>query len=288
MTLKPNFVFFGTPVISRIVLQKLVDAGYLPAAVVTNPDRPVGRKHVITPPPVKQFIIDHALSITILQPEKLSEIHADLSALAPDFFVVAAYTKIIPQSILDLPRLGTIGVHPSLLPLYRGASPIQTALLEGATETGMSLYLMDAKMDEGPVLAQRKLASYVRHAKNNEELSRDLFELGGDMLCELIPSFMQGSVTPRPQDHSLATFTKKISTEDAQILWNDIEAALSGSAADRATVIHQKVSAFTPEPGVWTMRNGRRMKLLATTLTDGKLVLRTVQYEGKTPTAFTG
>ncbi len=286
---KPTFVFFGTPDISRIVLAKLVDAGYMPAAVITNPDRPVGRKHIITPPPVKQFVIDRGLPVTIFQPEKLSEIYADLVALSPDFFVVAAYTKIIPKNVLDIPRLGTIGVHPSLLPLYRGPSPIQTALLDGAVETGMSLYMMDENLDEGPVLAQEKLASYVPQSKNNEELSNDLFELGAAMLIELLPSFLDGTAKQLPQDHSLATFTKKFATEDAYIEWTDIETAIHGLDAathDIAKQIHQKILAFTPEPGAWTMHNGKRMKLLKSSLQDGKLNLEIVQYEGKTPQPF--
>ena len=127
-----NYIFFGTPSFSARCLKILLDHGMVPAAVVCNPDRPVGRKQVVTPPPVKTIIAELAPTVPILQPEKLdADFQAKLKAFNPDFFVVFAYNKILRKEVLDIPRLGTVGVHPSLLPKYRGPSPFQTALLDG-------------------------------------------------------------------------------------------------------------------------------------------------------------
>src|SRR6266481_8138985 len=153
-----KYVFFGTPEFAAIVLDELIAAGFLPDAIICNPDRPAGRKKVITPPPVKKLIAERGLEsqTKILQPEKPTpELFKEFDDI--DFFVVAAYAKIIPQSILDIPRLGAIGVHPSLLPKYRGSSPIQSAILAGEMETGVTLYMLDHKMDHGPMLAAERV-----------------------------------------------------------------------------------------------------------------------------------
>ncbi len=135
-----NFIFFGTPEFSAIILEKLIKADFIPAAVVCNPDRPVGRKQVTTPPPIKQRIMNYESGIKnkikILQPEKLDPSLFIIPNSSFDFFIVAAYARIIPKEILDVPRLGSIGVHPSLLPKYRGATPIQSAILAGEKKTG--------------------------------------------------------------------------------------------------------------------------------------------------------
>jgi methionyl-tRNA formyltransferase len=139
-----RYVFFGTPRFAEIVLRKLLDAGMPPVALVCNPDRPVGRKKIVTSPPTKTLATNNRTPIEILQPEKLDEAFMEqLQTLRPDFFVVAAYAKIIPKAVLAIPRLGTLGVHPSLLPKYRGASPIQSVILNGERETGVTIYAMD-------------------------------------------------------------------------------------------------------------------------------------------------
>jgi methionyl-tRNA formyltransferase len=290
-----KFVFLGTPEIATPVLEALFNAGLIPAAVVTNPDKPQGRKQIITPPPVKQFVLERlaadATSTTnrtapkILQPEKLNEnFLAEISALDPDIFIVAAYSKLIPKSILSVPRLGTIGAHPSLLPKYRGPSPIQTAILDGAPEVGMSLYLIDEKMDEGPIVAQRKLENYTPGTLDNIQLSKKLFALGGEMLVEVINnSGSDFKINAKPQDHSSATYTKKFSTEDAFVPEEELRTATSGEKLEAARNIHNKILAFTPEPGTWTIQNGKRTKLLASRIENGKLILTKIQEEGKTP-----
>jgi methionyl-tRNA formyltransferase len=280
---QPAWIFFGTPEIARIVLEKIIDGGFIPAAIVTNPDRPAGRKKIITAPAVKQFAIDRGLNVPILQPEKLSEIREILTHLAPDFFLVAAYGKIVPKSILDIAPLGTIGVHPSLLPLYRGASPIQTAILDGALETGVTLYMIDEKMDEGPILLQEKLSGHVPDVLANTELSAKLASLGGEMAMRVIPKLLDGSAAPLPQDHARATYTKKFLTEDGEVKEDDLKAAQAGGNLEKALMIHRKILAFTPEPGVWTIENGVRTKLLESKMEGDKLVLKTIQKEGKKP-----
>ncbi len=280
-----KYIFFGSPRFAKIVLEKLIAAGLPPMALVCNPDRPVGRKHVITPPETKILAMSSELraggtDIKILQPEKLSALSSELAALSPDFFVVAAYAKIIPQSILDIPRLGTIGVHPSLLPKYRGASPIQSALLHGERDTGVTLYKLGAGVDDGPVLGSRTLE--IGGIDTYEVLERKLAELGGTMLADMIPQFMRGEVHAIPQDDAKATFTKKFETQDGFVADADVGEALCGGS-HLVQTIHNKIRALGAEPGVWTIKNNKRLKLLESEIRDGKLVLRKIQWEGKKP-----
>src|SRR3989344_7367868 len=215
-----KYVFFGTPEFAAIILEKLIETGYVPAAVVCNPGRPVRRKKIITAPPTKRSIINQVSSIRdtiqILQPETKQDLLAIshlLLATKIDFAIVAAYAHIIPKEILDIPRLGTIGVHPSLLPKYRGPSPVQAALLNGDAETGVTLYLMDEKIDHGAILVQRELT--MTNDDDYNTLMKKLAELSGDLLIATLPKFIDGKITPMPQDESQATYTKKFKTEDA-------------------------------------------------------------------------
>ncbi len=279
-----KFVFFGSPEFASMVLRKIIAAGFVPDALVCNPDRPAGRKKIITPPETKKLIASEGLAglVKILQPEKPAEVIPALQELQPDFCVVAAYAKIIPKSVLAVPRLGTIGVHPSLLPKYRGASPIQSALLAGEKETGVALYLLGPGLDDGPILAVNRLP--IADSDDYELLLPKLAELGGGMLAELIPEFRKGGVRPAPQDESRATFTKKFTADDGFVEDLDLRAAMeTGVGADE---LHNKIRALGAEPGVWTMRGGKRLKLLSSEVLNGKLRLRQIQWEGKTPENF--
>ena len=283
-----KFVFFGTPEFAAIILEKLINTGYVPVAVVCNPDRPVGRKKIITPPPAKQLLIEKLkdCNIEILQPESIdSSFKIQVSNFKPDIFIVAAYSQIIPKEILEIPRLGTIGVHPSLLPKYRGSSPIQSAILNGDEETGVSLYLMDDKMDHGPILAQREIKNYSikddisiknryeLRIMNYENLLKNLAELSADLLIETLPKFLKGEINPLPQDESQATYTKKFITEDGRV---DLK-------KDNPLLIERKIRALNPEPGVFTFIDGKRVKLLEAKISDGKIVITKTQIEGKKP-----
>lgn len=277
MILNTKFAFFGTPEFAASILEKLIGEGFAPAAVVCNPDRPVGRKKVVTPPPVKQSFMEQSEDvrdeILLLQPEHPLEIKKELTELGCDFFVVAAYAKILPPELIAIPRLGIIGVHPSLLPHHRGSTPIQTAILEGDTTVGTTLFLLDEKVDHGPILAQADLDGYAPGTMNYETLMRELAALSARLLVKTIPRFAGGEIKPQPQDETKATFTKKFATTDGLV---DLE-------KDAPELMMRKILALNPEPGVYTMKDGKRMKLWDAELRDGTLHLRTVQYEGKTP-----
>ena len=279
-----KYAFFGSPEFAAVVLERLLAAGMVPSAAVCNPDRPVGRKKILAPPPVK--VLAEAQGIPVFQPEELSEL-----TLPPDLdvMVVAAYAKIIPAAILEMPRLGAIGVHPSLLPRHRGASPIQSAMLAGDAETGVTLYLLDEKMDNGPVLANRRTDIDL---KTFPELREELASLGGELLAETLPAYLENRLKPEPQDQTLATFTKKFTTQSGFVSPEELDRALTGNSSELAAAIERKIRALNPEPGVWTsgwsapelgVAADKRIKLLSAKIKDGSLVLTRIQAEGKLP-----
>ena len=263
-----QYAFFGSPEFAAIILEKLINAGIPPAVVVCNPDRPAGRKKTITPPPTK--IIAGKYGITILQPEKFEEgIKYQISSIKADFFIVAAYAKILPKEIIEIPRLGVIGVHPSLLPKYRGATPIQSAILNGERETGVALFLVDEKVDHGSVIKDCRFK--IEDSDTTLTLMKRLAEAGADLLIEMLPKFVDGKIKLQPQNESEATYTKKFVTQDAYV---DL-------AKDNPVIIERKVRAFNPEPGAWTIRDGKRVKILEAEVIDGKLKLKKIQEAGK-------
>ncbi len=266
-----RYVFFGTPRFAEIVLRRLMDAGMPPAAVVSNPDRPAGRKKIVTAPPVKQ--VAAAAGIPVIQPEALDgDAVQTLQSLHADLFVVAAYAKIIPRGVLAIPRLGAVGVHPSLLPKYRGASPIQSAILNGEQETGVTIYMMDQKMDHGPILmAERTALDSLR--TDYRSLEETLAGIGAKLLLRVVPQLADGAVTTHVQDEAAATYTKKFRTEDGFI----------DTAKEAPEAVVRKINALTPEPGAWTLKDGKRVKLLKAEARDGVLHLTRIQEEGGVP-----
>lgn len=267
-----NFAFLGTPDFAAKVLTRLIDSGMSPAVVICNPDRPVGRKKILTPPPTKT--IAEQMGIKVWQPEKLELAEWKKQVGEIDFAIVAAYAKIIKKEILDTAPKGFIGVHPSLLPKYRGASPIQSVLLAGEQETGVTLYMVDEKVDHGAILAQRTLAIADR---NYETLEPALAELGGDMLIETLPRFTRGEITPKAQEEAEATLTRKFKTEDGFV---DLE-------KDDARTILGKIRGLNPEPGAFTFREGKRVKLLEAEWEGSKLKITRIQVEGEKPKSAT-
>lgn len=247
-----NYIFFGTPKFAVIVLKALIDAGYTPAHVVTAPDKPKGRGRILTSSPVK--ILAEKYGILVLQPITLknnTELIDMIAALRPDFFVVAAYGKIIPKTILAIPKKGGLNVHPSLLPYYRGPSPIQAAILNGDATTGATIMLMDEEMDHGPILAQQELTPNIQcfpltlnvgRCHTTENLSEKLAELGAKLLIETIPKWLNGEITPREQNHAKATYTKIITKEDGHIDWHK-----------SAEEIERMARAYTTWPSAWTL-----------------------------------
>jgi len=283
-----KYVFFGTPRFAAIILDRLIRADMPPVALVCNPDRPVGRKKIITGPLTKLVVAENgtargggaATAIAVFQPEKLDAAFIEaLRALKPDFFVVAAYAKIIPQGVLDIPRLGTLGTHPSLLPKYRGASPIQSVLLAGEEQTGTTIYAMDEKMDHGGIYAQKPMA--IVDGETYLGLQEKLAQLSAETLIEVIPAFYSGAIRPRKQDEAAVTFTKKFTTEDGFVDEKDLRVAQNGNDTENARAILRKINALNPEPGAWTIIGGKRTKLLEAKIEHGSLKLISVQEEGQ-------
>jgi len=276
--MKHPFIFFGTPRFGNIVLRSLLQGDWVPSLLICNPDRPAGRKKTLTPPPTK--ITAQENSIPVFQPQtlKLEEVRTQAGDI--DFGLIAAYGKIIPKEMLEIPRFGTIGVHPSLLPLYRGATPIQSAILDGQKKTGVTLFLADEKVDHGKIISASEIP--VSPRDTYETLEEKLAREGARLVTATLPGYLEGSLVPQEQNHDQATFTKKISAEDAFIPPEDLQEALGGSR-EKTLRIDRMIRALNPEPGTWTTQEGKRMKILKASVSESGLVLETVQYEGKKP-----
>lgn len=246
----PRIIFCGTPDYSVPYLDALIRAGLAPIAVITQPDRPKGRSGKPTEAPVKRFAMKGG--IPVLQPESVNtpEFIAEIDALDPDLLVVVAFGQILKQDFLDIFPKGTINVHPSLLPRHRGATPLQNTILAGDTETGVTIMLMDAKMDHGPILAQAPLTIGLDETLLG--LAQKTIEIGTPLLVDTIYAWLNGTITPIEQDHDAATFTKLLKKEDGKIDWND-------ASFD----IERKVRALSPWPGVWAELHGKRVKIFA-------------------------
>ncbi len=230
-----NFAFFGSDEFSVGVLNKLASYKLIPSLIITTPDRPKGRSLILSPTPVKVWAREN--DIDCLQPEKLSDFAKSLEASHYSLFIVASYGKIIPKEILEIPKHGALNVHPSLLPKYRGASPIESAILNGDVETGVTIMLVDEQMDHGSIIQKSKLK-----IENlwYPELRDKLAEIGGKLLAEVMPKWIAGEIKATEQDHEAATYTKKVKKEDGLIeLTADPE------------LNYRKIRAFTPWPGTY-------------------------------------
>ncbi|MDB5258843.1 MAG: methionyl-tRNA formyltransferase, methionyl-tRNA formyltransferase [Candidatus Taylorbacteria bacterium] len=245
-----KFAYFGSSIISVHVLDELERFGHVPSLIVTTPDKPVGRKLVMTPNPVKVW--GNARSIPVLDPAKLD--NAFVSALSDlmkpaassegtgiSLFIVMSYGKIIPQAVLDLPKHKTLNIHPSILPKYRGASPIKSAILDDAKDTGVTIMRIDAEMDHGPIVAQREV--HISEWLINEEMEKLMAHEGAELLASVIEPWAAGKIPEIEQDHAAATFTKKFAKEDAEIRESDI--------ADRPYETFRKIQAFHDWPSVY-------------------------------------
>ena len=235
-----RIIFMGTAELACSSLRALVvQKEWAVVCVVTQPDRPKGRNLALQFSPVKKTAL--AANIPVLQPERAKEpaFLAELTRLQPDLIVVAAYGQILPKTILDLPRFGCLNVHTSLLPKFRGAAPIQWAILEGEQETGVTIMRMDAGLDTGDILAQA--ATPIAPEDSAETLHNRLAEMGADLLVKTVPDFVSGRIVPRPQSSEGATYARKISREDGRLDWNQ-----------PARTLWNKVRAFTPWPGAYT------------------------------------
>lgn len=235
---KIRTIFIGTPELAAAILSGLVEKKYNIVCVITKPDRPAGRQQEMAGSAVKKKALEYGLPIE--QPQKLDQETVErIKALKPDLIIVAAYGRLLPKALLDIPGFGCINVHASLLPLWRGASPIQNALLAGDTETGISLMLMDEGMDTGDVLAQKKVA--ITSEDTTESLSRRLTEAGRDLLLEMLPLWIRRTLSPVPQDGSKATLCQLIEREDGHIIWTE-----------SAESIYNRYRALFPWPGIFS------------------------------------
>jgi methionyl-tRNA formyltransferase len=216
MNRSERLVFFGTDEFSAAILKRLLASGWPVVGVVTQPDKPAGRGQKPAEPAVKQAVKAHG--IKLFQPEKVAKIIFEIAALEPSHGVLAAYGQIVPQSLIDIFPGGIINVHPSLLPKYRGASPIEAAILAGDHTSGISLMALNAFMDEGPVYAQKEVI--LTGEETQSELYSRMAEIGGTFLVERLPAIADGSLPPEPQVDSKATYANLVKKQDGQINWD--------------------------------------------------------------------
>ncbi len=269
-----TWAFFGTDEFSMAVLDTLKEQGLLPSLVVTVPDRPKGRKLIMTPPLTKIWAQENR--IDFIQPTSLKNLseseNQKITSQAFDFFLVASYGKIIPQAILDLPTHGTLNIHPSLLPLYRGSTPIESTILNGDSKTGITVMLVDAEMDHGPILAQEEIN--LSGEETAPTLANDLAQKGALLLAKILPTWLEEKAIPIEQNHRLATFTKKIAKEDGQINLDGL-----------AILNYRHYRAFQPWPGVYTTITHRkkpiRINIKKARLAGELFVIERVTPEGK-------
>ena len=291
MSLK--IVFMGTPDFAVPVLEALQSLKWPIAGVYTAPARPAGRSRRVRFSPIKRYALEAGLLVQ--QPENFrSSYERDrLLELGPDVLVVAAYGKLLPEKILQVASKGAVNVHPSLLPMYRGATPVPAAILAGDDYTGVSIMLLDEGMDTGPILAQKKVP--IEKSDTSSLLITRLFKEGSMLLQEALPLYMEGRIEPRDQDYSYAFVTNRLTKEDGNIDWSK-----------PAKYIERQIRAYRPWPGSFTHWEGRKLEILSaqartsTTLgdvgqivaapdggppgvitTEGELVLLELKLEGK-------
>ncbi|EOT40082.1 methionyl-tRNA formyltransferase [Enterococcus dispar] len=243
-----KIVFMGTPAFSVPILEGLLESGYEVQAVVTQPDRPVGRKHVITPPPVKVAALKHDL--LVLQPEKISgSTEMDkIASLAPDLIVTAAFGQFLPEKLLQIPRLGAINVHASLLPKYRGGAPVHYAIMNGEDKTGVTIMEMIKKMDAGAIYSQAEIP--ITKTDDVGTMFEKLSALGKDLLLNTLPELIQGTLEKTPQNEAQVTFSPNITREQEAIDWQ--------KTADE---IDNQVRGMRPWPIAFTTYRGVRWKI---------------------------
>lgn len=271
-----KIAFFGTPPFTTQFLDTLTDAGYAPSLIVTNPDRPVGRGMVLTSPEPKVWGDTH--HINVIQPEKLDAAFIEkLTQDDWDLFIVVAYGKIMPQALLDIPRLGSINVHYSLLPKYRGATPVESAILAGDTMTGISIQQMQLKLDSGPVYTKSEIA--IAPDNTTPTLRQKLNDEAVRLLIPTIQGIEYGSLIPAEQDHAAATFTTKIRKEDGKL-----------DLTDDHIINHRKYRAYAGSIGTYFMAQKDdkdiRMKIKTAHFDNGQFLIDEVIPENGKPIRF--
>ena len=243
----PRVVFFGTPAAAVEVLAAVLAARYPVAAVVTQPDRPSGRGGVPTPPPVKVFARQRG--IPVLQPARSADIAPSLQKLSAVVGILFSYGKLLPPAVLQVLPFGILNVHPSLLPRYRGPTPVAQAIIDGSERTGATVIKLDEQLDHGPIVAQ--VSTRVADDERAPELLQRLVAIGTGTLLAALPAYLNGTFSPLPQDHAHATYTKIISRDDGRIRWSFPAASL-----------HRRWRAYQPWPGIFTSWTNRRLRVV--------------------------
>jgi len=266
-----TIIFFGSDAFSAAVFERLIKAKLNVMAVVTETDKPSGRGGALRSPLIKT--VADQKQIAVIQPESKTEITEILRQLQPDLVVLASYGKILPAEALEIPTYGALNVHPSLLPKYRGATPLQSAILAGENETGVTIMKMNAGVDTGELVAQTsiKLATDETFLTLRDRLA----ELGADLLIKNLPTYLSGQARLGLQDQSNASTTTKLTKEMGEIDWQQ-----------PAILIDRQIRALNPWPGTFTTLGDKRLKILASELIGDQLRLNEVQLEGKSPTAW--
>ncbi len=246
-----KLIFFGGGEFAAIILEKLAKSEFKPMALITQPDKPIGRRQMLSPSPAKKAAKKYDIIVYEPKSLKTNEGKRLIQSLAPNLIVATDYGKIIPKNILDIPKFGALNVHPSLLPKYRGPSPIQHTILSGDTETGVTIILMDEKMDHGPIVAISDFRFQISDL-NYSELLKKLADTGGDLLLKTLPRWLAGEIKTTPQDETQATYTKILTRGDGKINWTK-----------SAEEIERQIRAFEKWPTSWCewKKNDQKLRL---------------------------
>lgn len=262
-----KFIYWGTPSVASETLQILIDSGYVPQIVITNPDRPQGRGLMLTPSPTK--VLAEKYNIKVLTPEKIDEAFiSEIKSIDFDLSIVVAYGNILPEEIINMPKFGTLNIHYSLLPKYRGAIPLEAALLNGDKETGVTIQKMVRKLDAGDIVAQEKVNISAEIKK--EDLRKILIEAGAKLLSKILPEYTEGKIIPIPQDESLVSHYGKINKEDGEI-----------NLKDEPLTLWHKYRAYGGWPGIYFFKDGKRIKITLAKYENNSFMIERVIPEGK-------
>jgi len=281
---KTNVAYFGGEPLGVPVLEEIYLTGITPDLVVCSPDKPVGRKQEMTAPPVKVWA--QAKDIPVYQPESYKDaaVREYFESQEWDVFIVVAYNYILPQWLLDIPKHGVINVHPSMLPLLRGASPIRTAIKNDLREAiGVTIMKMDATMDTGPILDQMPMMiSDENWPMEGPKLDLALARMGGALLADVVREYVAGQIEPQEQDDQMATYCGRLTKADSELIINPKKLLTS----NQARLAWHKINAFMGIGDTWFMHEGKRIKIKEAEFSMGKLRLHTVIPEGKSAMPF--
>jgi len=271
MNQKLNFAFFGTPEVASETLEILKENRFLPSLIITAPDARAGRGMKLQESPAAIFAKEN--NIECLKLETFAGLEEKLEEAKHDLFIVVAYGKIMPENILNMPKLGSINVHYSLLPKYRGASPVESAILNGETKTGVTIQKMVYQMDAGPILAQTETGIFPNETAS--ELRARLIKTGGELLIKILPDFLNGKTKEIEQNENEATYCKKIQKEDGLIDLND-----------NPIKNYNKFRAYSVWPRIYFLKNGKRIIITDAILENNSFVIKKVIPEGKKETTW--